>query len=172
MADEANLYPSCSQAVREVMEEGVGMLDIPVRTSNSLEEEGILTVQGLLLRSLNQLCEIGSMGEKSFNVIKLALRRKGFRRVQGRRYDPDEPLYKMYDGCFPEVDDPTDLVAITDAVDEDLPSLLTHKQALERMVRQLDEVKTHFGKKSKQFAMLEWISYYGKTRLPEEEDSG
>jgi hypothetical protein len=166
------LYPGWNDAVQEVMDEGVGMLDIPVRTANSLEEEAVLTVYDLLLKSLHEWGEIASVGDKSFNAIKLALRRKGFRRVKGRRYDPDEPLYLMYEGCFPERDDPTDLVTATSAVDDDSPMLLTHKQALERAVTELKDIRTHYGKTSKQGKMLDWVIYHAETREPEEEDSG
>lgn len=170
MENKEKLYPGWSDAVQEVMEDGVGMLRISPRTANSLEEEGVFTVYDLLLKSLDELSEIANVGEKSFNTIKLALRQKGFRRVRGRRYDPGEPLHMMYEGCFPEVDDPADLVAGTPTVDEDIPSLLSYKQALERVVQQLEDVKSHFGKKSKQFEMLEWIIYHAQTRLPEEEN--
>lgn len=169
MDDKSKLYPGWSEEVQDVMEDGVGMLAVPIRTANSLEEAGILTVYDLLLRSMDQLSEVANMGDKSFNAIKLALRQKGFRRLRGYRYDPAEPLHMMYEGCFPERDDPKDLAASTAVVDSNEVQLLTHKQALERVVIQLEDVQSHFGKKTKQFGMLKWIKYYAQTRLPEEE---
>lgn len=169
MDNRGKLYPGWSAAVQEVMEEGVGMLAIPPRTANSLEDESVFTVYDLILKSQNALSEIANVGEKSFNAIKLALRQKGFRRVRGRCYDPDEPLYMMYEGCFPEIDDPSDLVSKTPTVDDDAPKLLTYKQALERAVQQLGDIRTHYGK-SKPGEMLDWVIYYAKTRLPEEEE--
>jgi hypothetical protein len=153
------------------MDDAVGTLDIPVRTANNLDAAGILTVHALLLKSFEYLInEVPNVGEKSFNVIKLALQKKGFRRAKGRTYKPNEPLHTMYDGCFPPADDPMDLVADTDQVTEDEPELLSHKQALDRVVDQLEEVKSHFRKGSEQFKMLEWIRYYAQSRLPEPEE--
>lgn len=168
---EQRLYPGWSAEVQEVMDEGLGGLGIPARNANRLEDEGVLTVYDLLLRTPNQLIEQGNLGDRSFNDLKVALRRKGFRRARGKRYNPDEPLFRMYEGCFPEQDDPSDLLADTPTIDSDeAPQLLTHKQALERAIEQLEAVKTHFGKKTKQFNMLKWIIYYARTRLPEPEE--
>jgi len=172
MGEQEKLYPGWSEAVQEVMDEGVGGLEIPARVATSLEESGILTIYNLLYQSVNQLDAITHLGTKSLQAIKLALRRKGFRRVKGRQYDASEPLYMMYECCVPAVTDPSDLVSETQAVDDDFPELLTHKQALERVLAGLNDVKTHFGAKTKQREMLEWIIYYGETRLPEEDEDG
>lgn len=161
------LYPVWNAAVEHVMGLGVGFLDIPARTVNSLEDEEILTVYDMLLRSWEELFKIPNVGEKSFGKVRAALRRRGFRENL-RDYDQSSPLYRMYSGCFPVADDPTDLVAETEAVDlEEGAELLSYKQALDRTVAQLRDMQTNFGKTSKYRQMLEWIIYYAENRLPE-----
>ena len=53
-------------------------IGLSVRTSNMLEERGILTVRELLMREKADLMEIPNFGEKTFSEVMSALARLGF----------------------------------------------------------------------------------------------
>jgi hypothetical protein len=154
----------------EMLEEGVGMLDISVRTANALEDEHIFTIHDLLMKSLDRLKKIPNFGDKSFASIQLALRKKGFRRKGTGEYRSDQPIYKMYKDCKPQSSDPADLLESTPTIDEEDVELLTYKQTLTRAIAQLEDLQTNFRKRDATYKMLEWIIYYASTRLPEPED--
>lgn len=172
MTADAHLPPGWSEELQHILDEEICALRLPSRTAGSLEAAGVLTVRDLLLRSLDELAGIPSFGDKSFNLVKQALYRKGFRRARGR-YDSSKPLYTLYKDCKgrrAQPSEPYDLVTETPTI-EGCSRLLTHKQALERAVSQLEILRTHFGKTGKYADMLNWIIYYAKTRLPEPDDT-
>jgi DNA-directed RNA polymerase subunit alpha len=56
-------------------------IDLPVRTVNCLEEEGIFTVRDLLNCTPQRLLEIPNLGEKTLGTIYAALEKMGFCRL-------------------------------------------------------------------------------------------
>jgi DNA-directed RNA polymerase subunit alpha len=56
-------------------------IELPVRTVNCLEEEGIFTVRDLLRRTPQQLLNINNFGKKTLEVIYEALEEIGFYRT-------------------------------------------------------------------------------------------
>jgi hypothetical protein len=68
----------------------VSSLDICVRTANTLEEKGILTVYDLLMTPKPDILRIANLGQKTYDEILGALRKLGFGNSEKRREVPDE----------------------------------------------------------------------------------
>ncbi len=69
---------------QERLDLSIAEIDLQVRTTNCLEEKGILTVRDLLNSNPETLLSISNFGEKTLEEVYLALDRLGFHRP-GRR---------------------------------------------------------------------------------------
>ena len=73
-----------AQVQREQMQEKLGMsvaeIDLPVRTTNCLEERGIFSVGDLLKSDPDDLLNISNFGDKTLEEVYLALEKLGFLR--------------------------------------------------------------------------------------------
>ena len=164
-------YEERPQELIDILKHEVRMLRIPNRLVHRLEKAGIPTIKDLLRQSVTRLRRIVPLGRASQERLLSSLHRKGFHSRPGHVFNPDEPLYKLFDDWVPAKDDPFDLLAETLTVDENL-ELLGYMEAMERAVSQLKDVQTHFPPESTEHKMLEWVIYYTSRRLlepPEEE---
>jgi len=66
------------------LELSLAEIDLPVRTVNCLEDEGILTVKQLLNSRPERLLTITNFGEKTLEQVYEALEKVGFYRQQHR----------------------------------------------------------------------------------------
>lgn len=58
----------------------IAALELPIRTHNMLEEEGVFTVGDLLNRSAEDLLRLPNFGQKSLAEVYAALSQLGFHR--------------------------------------------------------------------------------------------
>ena len=77
-ADEQN------RSLTERLEMSTAEIGLSVRTTNSLEERGIFTVQDLLNCTREDLLSISNFGEKTLDEVYLALESIGFFRNNRR----------------------------------------------------------------------------------------
>jgi DNA-directed RNA polymerase subunit alpha len=73
-----------TQKHEDRLELSLAEIDLPVRTVNCLEEEGIFTVGELLNCTPQRLLEIPNLGEKTLETIYVALEKIGFYRPSRR----------------------------------------------------------------------------------------
>jgi DNA-directed RNA polymerase subunit alpha len=66
------------------LELSLAEIDLPVRTVNCLEDEGILTVKQLLNSRPERLLTITNFGEKTLEQVYQALEKVGYYRAQQR----------------------------------------------------------------------------------------
>ena len=72
---------------RERLELSIAEMDLTVRTTNCLEETGILTVRDLLNATPKRLLSISNFGEKTLDEVYGALEKLGFYRPGHERVD-------------------------------------------------------------------------------------
>ena len=65
---------------RERLELSIAEMELTVRTTNCLEESGILTVRDLLNATPKRLLSISNFGEKTLDEVYAALEKLGFYR--------------------------------------------------------------------------------------------
>ena len=76
-------YYELAQRTRDAnLDLTVAQLKLSVRTVNCLEEEGIITVRGLLAKKPAELLKIANFGEKTLEEVYCALEQVGFKRHQ------------------------------------------------------------------------------------------
>ncbi len=84
-------WDEASQA-DERLDLSLAEIDLPVRTVNALEEQGIFTVRDLLGCTPNWLLRIPNIGEKTLESLYAALARIGFDRTSGQSAERANPL--------------------------------------------------------------------------------
>jgi len=66
---------------RERLDLSIAEMELSVRTTNCLEETGILTVRDLLNATPKRLLSISNFGEKTLDEVYIALDKLGFHRT-------------------------------------------------------------------------------------------
>ena len=84
-----------TRRLQDKMAMSTAEIGLTVRTTNCLEERGILTVEDLLNRTPDQLLSISNFGEKTLEEVYLALENVGFYRtsrehVQRKKQEEEE----------------------------------------------------------------------------------
>lgn len=74
---------------KERLELSIAEMKLSVRTTNCLEETGILTVRDLLNATPKRLLNISNFGEKTLDEVYAALEELGFHRPGTRSQDDD-----------------------------------------------------------------------------------
>ena len=75
----------------ERLEMSIAEMGLSVRTTNCLEETGILTVRDLLQATPKRLLSISNFGEKTLGEVYAALERLGFYRPSRQPETPSQP---------------------------------------------------------------------------------
>ncbi|MHB1035029.1 MAG: DNA-directed RNA polymerase subunit alpha C-terminal domain-containing protein [Pirellulales bacterium] len=173
----ADIAPNSPRKLETLLEEGVAVLGLGVRTTNALESCGIITLQQLLQRTPSQLLGIKNFGVKTLREVFKSLVALGF---------PEPKGYKMKTAGVRKVRRDEEAVEISVAAarptrEEMVEERLSAASALRRCIDDLEKLlqASQFAAEgavmdAEQFAeiaaafagSLEWIVSYAKSRLP------